>query len=754
TAALTGRLEQAEEQRVEAHAQILQQTERETEHRILITSLEDQIKDIAEDREGVVARYERLNADHEEILAELHSIHGSRLWKIASLYWRVLEKMGRMPVTAEKQQGGNLPVERASSTSRPTSSTRDAVATGLPVAAVDRENTHDVLCLPIIDWEFRFQRPQQLMSRFAENGNRVYYLAQAFRKGGAPFVIDEKRKNVFEIGLRGRKLDVYGDVLDDGAVDELVQSIEALRIEEGIRAAAMIVQLPFWWPLAERLRSDLGWPIVYDCMDFHGGFSTNKAGMLDQERELLQRADLVVVSSSMLESEAKTFCSDPLMVRNGCDFDNFATVGVRQPGERLVVGYFGAIADWFDSDLVADLAERRPDWSFVLVGSTFTAETARLKKLSNVTMPGEQPYDSIPSWVDGFDVLILPFKRVPLTEATNPVKAYEILATGKPLISVPIPEIIPLAPLVRLASDAVEFEREILASITNNDLDQVEARRSFARENTWQRRFEVFGPAVFRAFPKATIIVVTYKKEELTEACLESIRAHTLWPNYEVIVVDNASDDGTPELLQEFARSVPNIRVILNDKNLGFAAANNQGLRIAEGQFLILLNNDTVVTRGWLSGLIRHLVKNPGTGILGPVTNEIGNEAKIEVGYSNLEEMPAWADEHTRKNYEVFFSIPVLAMFCLAMRRETFETVGLLDERFGVGMFEDDDFSGRVRQAGYDVVCTEDVFVHHVGRAAFSQMKKDDYDRVFLENRRKYEEKWGNEWVPHKYRDW
>src|SRR5262249_22448276 len=156
--------------------------------------------------------------------------------------------------------------------------------------------------------------------------------------------------------------------------------------------------------------------------------------------------------------------------------------------------------------------------------------------------------------------------------------------------------------------------------------------------------------AVRNAFPKASIVIVTYNNLELNRLCLESLLRFTEWPNYEVFVVDNASSDGTPEYLSGVTREFPGLRVILNQKNVGFAAANNQALREATGEILVLLNNDTVVPRGWLTRMIRHLHQDPSIGLIGPVTNSIGNEAKIEVGYTGINDMPRWAARHMQVN--------------------------------------------------------------------------------------------------------
>jgi GT2 family glycosyltransferase/SAM-dependent methyltransferase len=413
-----------------------------------------------------------------------------------------------------------------------------------------------------------------------------------------------------------------------------------------------------------------------------------------------------------------------------------------------VIGYYGAIADWFDSDLVADLAERRPDWRFVLVGSTYTADMSRLSTLPNVETPGEVPYGDLPRWIERMDVLLIPFRRTPLTEATNPVKAYEILAAGRPLVSVPLPEIVALGDLVRLAETPEEMEREVLAALSGDTPEARRRRREFACEQTWAHRVEVLAPAIEEAFPKVSVVVVTWNNREWNARCLASLREKSEWPNIEVIVVDNASTDGSPELLREEAARDPRVRLVLNDRNAGFAIANNQGLALAAGDVLVLLNNDTMVTRGAFASLVRHLRADRTIGLVGPSTNEIANEGKVAVGYTSLEEVPAWAADFVREHDGELVETPMLAMFCLAMTRETWARTGTLDERFEVGMFEDDDYSRRVKELGLRTVCARDSFVHHAGRASFGALSDARYLDIFNKNKARYELKWGL-WLPH-----
>ncbi|HEY2797789.1 MAG TPA: glycosyltransferase family 2 protein [Thermoanaerobaculia bacterium] len=250
--------------------------------------------------------------------------------------------------------------------------------------------------------------------------------------------------------------------------------------------------------------------------------------------------------------------------------------------------------------------------------------------------------------------------------------------------------------------------------------------------------------ALADAFPKISIIVVTYNNRELNRACLESVFARTEWPRYEVLAVDNGSTDGTPELLAELARAHANLRVIALPENRGFPAACNAGLAEAAGDPLVLLNNDTLVTRGWLTSLHRHLAVDPGLGLVGPVTNAIANEARIEVGYGDPAALPRWASAWVRRHDGETFPIPMLAFFCVALRREAFAAIGPLDERFGLGLFEDGDYCRRLRAKGWDIRCARDAFVHHWQNASFRRLGRDAYFALYEENRRKYEAKWGS----------
>jgi GT2 family glycosyltransferase len=250
---------------------------------------------------------------------------------------------------------------------------------------------------------------------------------------------------------------------------------------------------------------------------------------------------------------------------------------------------------------------------------------------------------------------------------------------------------------------------------------------------------------------RASIVMVTFNNLLYTRLCLTTLLANTTESCYELIVVDNASADDTVSYLHAVARENPHVTVIANDHNRGFAEASNQGLERATGDVLVLLNNDTMLPPGWLAGLERHL-NDPAIGLVGPVTNRICNEAQIAAPYDTYGGLLRFSRARQRSATPILHDLRMLAMFCLALRREVFAQVGPLDEQFEMGTLEDEDYSRRVRAAGYRVVCTEDVFVHHFDKASFGNLATGEYQRLLEVNRRRFERKWGVAWEPYRRR--
>lgn len=252
--------------------------------------------------------------------------------------------------------------------------------------------------------------------------------------------------------------------------------------------------------------------------------------------------------------------------------------------------------------------------------------------------------------------------------------------------------------------------------------------------------------------PKVSILILTYNNLQLNQLCLQSLYCNTTYPNFEVIVVDNGSTDETPDWLKLYAVTHSNLKLILNLENRGFAGGNNQAAREATGEYLIFLNNDTVVTQGWVERLMKHLQTTPEIGLVGPVTNAIANEALISVDYISALEMEVFAEKTAIKMKGRSFDIRMLAFYCVMARRSQYMELGGLDERYSVGMFEDDDIAVQYLLKGLRVVCVEDVFIHHFHRSSFGKLEEEVHQKIFDENRKKYEEKWGREWQPYQLR--
>ena len=265
--------------------------------------------------------------------------------------------------------------------------------------------------------------------------------------------------------------EIYSRTLSGETLFQAAEAIAEIAERHRFGADAVIfVQYPSWEPLARELRERFGWRLVYDCMDEHTGFGTHGEDTAADERHLISEADLVVATSRPLLEKVRRIRPDVLALPNAGDAARFEALPARSssPLSRLprpVVGYYGAIAAWFDVASVAEASRRHPEWSFALVGDASGASLEALEGRPNVHRFGEVPYDALPAYVAGFDVCTIPFERTPLTEATNPVKLYEYLATGKPIVARRLPEIEPFEEVIVLYGAATDFTMALEAAV-------------------------------------------------------------------------------------------------------------------------------------------------------------------------------------------------------------------------------------------------------------------------------------------------
>ncbi len=219
----------------------------------------------------------------------------------------------------------------------------------------------------------------------------------------------------------------------------------------------------------------------------------------------------------------------------------------------------------------------------------------------------------------------------------------------------------------------------------------------------------------------ASVIIPCLNGLSDTRRCLLSLRRRTRHP-YEVIVIDNGSSDGT----SGYVRSLkdPAIKLIRNPRNLGFAAAINQGMAAARGQYFVWLNNDTVVTEGWLERLVACAERHARTGAVGPMTNRAGAPAQRIPGVSEDPKRAEYtAQALLLKNAGKSSRAALVDGFCFLVKRDAARRAGRLDEDYGVGLSEDYDYCLRLRQAGYTIRVAQDVYVHHRLHATFRRQK-------------------------------
>jgi GT2 family glycosyltransferase len=236
-----------------------------------------------------------------------------------------------------------------------------------------------------------------------------------------------------------------------------------------------------------------------------------------------------------------------------------------------------------------------------------------------------------------------------------------------------------------------------------------------------------------------SIVIVSHNAHEYTEACLRSIFLNTK-EEYEIILVDNGSDPAI--LLEEnFVHTL-----IRNDKNMGYPKAANQGMIEAKGDMICLLNNDVIVTPDWLTHLKYH-VEN-GFDVVGAIANVIsGPQQTFVAPYTGIEELNKIALEQYQTNEAQCVPFHRIVLFCSLINRKVIDTIGLFDEVFSPGNFEDDDFCFRAIDAGFRCGIAKDVFIHHFGGVTH---KNIDIDYKNLINRNK--EIMNAKWPPEKYK--
>ncbi|MDH4223030.1 MAG: glycosyltransferase, partial [candidate division Zixibacteria bacterium] len=255
------------------------------------------------------------------------------------------------------------------------------------------------------------------------------------------------------------------------------------------------------WVACPSAESIVGWlnerKSIYYCADEYSQFSGySKVLVKELEEKVLKKVDSVLVVSEKLYQSKKELNSNIFLIPHGVEFNHFSKYNlspVDLPPElnkikKPVIGYYGLIRDWIDFELLKEISHRK-DWSLVLIGPVNT-DTSIIRGLDNVHLLGPKDYKSLPLYLQGFDVCIIPYKLMEVTINARPLKLFEYMASGKPVVSTPLPAVLPYKEVVGIGYTNAGFVKQIEKSLEEKDNMFVQKRVDLARENSWENLVE------------------------------------------------------------------------------------------------------------------------------------------------------------------------------------------------------------------------------------------------------------------------
>jgi glycosyltransferase involved in cell wall biosynthesis len=357
-----------------------------------------------------------------------------------------------------------------------------------------------------VSWNDVTQRQQHFARGLAERGHPVFWLEPAFsplRSWRTSRPLQQLASGVHMVRLPAATRDVYSVEWNDDVIALMTAALRYTASVYGLGNPVQLINYPRYQPLVARLQERLGWKLASDTLDDQRALAALYSTILGPFEDRLEAgADLLLTSSVIMQERLMPRPS--VLLHNAADFDLFSCTtpaGHLQHLPRPIIGFFGALADWLDVDLIHAAAERFPKWTFVYIGPHIFSRTEtqvawiRQTDLPNiVVLPKKDPRD-LAAHLAEFDVCTMPFLDIPVTRSMNPVKIYEYLAAGKPCISRDLPEVRHLleggaAGLVSLYRTPLEFFERLETAVAEDDPALRERRQVFARQNDWSYRID------------------------------------------------------------------------------------------------------------------------------------------------------------------------------------------------------------------------------------------------------------------------
>lgn len=377
------------------------------------------------------------------------------------------------------------------------------------MSVLEHEN---IVCISSVDWEPLWTRKQQVMSRLPRS-NKILYVEPPITLI-SPFKDREMWKKWFLWwqGIRKLRDNLFlwspPPILPFGNryrfINRLNQWWLALFLRRVIKKLDMKNNI-LWTYMpntADMLDLVEHKQLVYDCVDEHSEYTglINKQVMLDMEKDLLHRCNFVFVTAIGLYNTKKDFARRIYFLPNAANVEHF--MQAQDPATDVphdiaivkgpVIGFVGVIQDWIDLDLIALVAKSYPDWSVVLIGPVGVGvDISVLRTLPNVHLLGRKDVRDLPRYIKAFDVCLNPFKINELTDKVSPLKFYEYLASGKPIVTVNMPGVLDFADIVEIADTPAEFVASVGRAMAEENPARLAARLKRAKENSWESRVEI-----------------------------------------------------------------------------------------------------------------------------------------------------------------------------------------------------------------------------------------------------------------------
>ena len=368
---------------------------------------------------------------------------------------------------------------------------------GVPVESVAEPSAPEpqpatLICFSHLRWNFVFQRPQHLMCRFSREMTVVYW-EEPVEIGPKETAFLEVREAEDAPNVRVVVPHLPLDMPEEAREASLKRLLDAhLSALKGPLVAWYYT--PMMLPFSRAIDADV---IIYDAMDELSKFRFAPPKLLELEAELLARADIVFTGGSSLYEAKKGRHPNVHCFPSSVDRAHFAKARARQfdpedqedlPKPRL--GFYGVIDERFDTELLAEVAEARPNWSFVMVGPVVKIAPEDLPKRPNIHYLGGKKYEQLPAYLSGWDVALMPFAMNESTQFISPTKTPEYLAGGKPVVSTPIRDVVRTygdLEGVRIAADAVSFvtECEIALELSANPYEWLSEADLMLSATSW-----------------------------------------------------------------------------------------------------------------------------------------------------------------------------------------------------------------------------------------------------------------------------